>query len=344
MNSAEPNTILEVNQLKVTLNTDDGPAQVLDNISLQVRRGEILGVVGESGCGKSTLVKAILGVLPASATIEGGTILFDGCDLLGLDERQMTRTIRGRQIGFIPQDPFLAFNPAFTIGTQFLDLMGWRAAETPGTKGAARRAIHRDRLVDIMKTVQIPDPATALDRYPHEFSGGQRQRLLIAGALALQPRLLIADEPTSALDVTTQQEFLLLLRELADELDFSVLIVTHDFGVIANLCDAVSVMYLGQTIESGQVEPILLRPRHPYTEMLIDCHPDRGNALGGIPGSVPSPINPPAGCRFHTRCPSFTPVCALETPGPTQIEDNTLVSCVLYQKENPAPGGPDGNG
>src|SRR5206468_2995921 len=195
--------VLAVDGLEISIATDDGLARVLDHVDLRIPRGRIVGVVGESGCGKSTLVRAILGILPRAARVVRGRILLGREDLLRLSQRELTRRIRGKEISFVPQDPYLALNPVFTVGTQLLDIMRWHA----GNGDAGRRA-HRARLVELLRAVQIPDPEVALERYPHQFSGGQRQRLLIAGALACRPRLVIADEPTSALDVTTQLQIL----------------------------------------------------------------------------------------------------------------------------------------
>jgi peptide/nickel transport system ATP-binding protein len=328
--------ILNVDGLRVSIATDDGPAQVLDHVDLRIPRGRIVGVVGESGCGKSTLVRAVLGILPRMARIERGRIMLGGEDLLRLSQSEMTRRIRGKEISFIPQDPFLALNPVFTAGTQLLEIMRWHTPRAGGA-GDGRRRRHRARLVELLRAVQIPDPEAALERYPHQFSGGQRQRLLIAGALACQPRLIIADEPTSALDVTTQLQILRLLRELASRFEVSMLFVTHDFGVVAQLCDEVLVMYAGQSVEAGRTEEIIDRPRHPYTRMLIACHPDRSRDLTGIPGTVPSPLAPPPGCRFHPRCPSARSDCSTVRPAAVVDATGHTVSCVLHVGES-APG------
>ncbi len=289
---------LAIDGLKVSIRSDDGLAQVLDHIDLVIPRGRIVGVVGESGCGKSTLIRSILGILPEAATVDRGSIRFYGRDLLKLSQGEMSRDIRGKEIGFIPQDPYLAFNPVFKVGRQLLEIMRWHAGPESGGPGDRKR--HRETLIELLRIVQIPDPEAALERYPHQFSGGQRQRLLIAGALCCRPKLLIADEPTTALDVTTQLQILRLLKRLSEEFEISMLFVTHDFGVVAQLCDEVAVIYAGQTAEHGPVRDILQTPRHPYARMLIDCHPDRSADLVGIPGAVPSPVAPPPGCRFHT--------------------------------------------
>lgn len=334
--AGDPAPLLRVEALKVSIATDDGLAQVLDHVELRIPRGRIVGVVGESGCGKSTLVRAVLGILPRAARVDEGRILFDGEDLVRMPQAELTRLVRGKEISFIPQDPFLALNPVFTVGTQLLEIMRWHAPDDGATEGPSRRRAHRQRLVELLRAVQLPDPEQALARYPHQFSGGQRQRLLIAGALACRPRLVIADEPTSALDVTTQLQILRLLRELAATFGLSMLFVTHDFGVVAQLCDDVMVMYAGQSVEAGPTAAILEQPRHPYTQMLIACHPDRVRDLAGIPGIVPSPLRPPGGCRFHPRCPVARAECAGERPRAVVAAGAHAVSCVLYHG-HPAP-------
>ncbi len=314
---------LAVSGLRVAIRGDEGMARILDHIAFSIAPGRILGVVGESGCGKSTLIRTILGILPPAAEIAAGSILFEGEDLRAFSEAELNRTVRGSRIGFVPQDPYLALNPLFTIGAQLLEVMRWHA---PG-----ERRTHRARLVELLRRVQLPDPEAALARYPHQFSGGQRQRLLIAAALACSPRLVIADEPTTALDVTTQQQILRLLRELVDELGIAMLFVTHDLGVVAELCDEVSVIYAGQTVESGPTAVLLDRPLHPYTRALLACHPDRSEGFTGIPGAVPSPLRAPPGCRFAPRCAEARPSCTGRSPAPQWPEPGRSVDCILYE-------------
>ncbi|MCC7426666.1 MAG: ABC transporter ATP-binding protein [Alphaproteobacteria bacterium] len=335
MPAPAPAPMLSVDDLSVVIDTPEGPARVLDRASLAVGAGEIVGLVGESGCGKSTLVKAILGVLPPNARMPEGRMLFEGRDLLALDEAALAREVRGRRIGFIPQDPALALNPMFTVGTQLLEIWRWHAPENAPDRS---RAAGRARLIDLFRRVQIPDPEQALARYPHQFSGGQRQRVLIAAALLCGPRLIVADEPTTALDVTTQQQILSLLAELARDFALSVLFVTHDFGVVSQLCSHVTVMYAGQTVETGTKRAVLAAPRHPYSAALVACHPDRMADLAGIPGSVPSPLAPPSGCRFHPRCPEARPGCAAR---PTRLvalagDPPHALNCIMADAPGPA--------
>src|SRR5258707_5751906 len=292
--------LLSVRGLKVSIRTDEGIAQVLDDVGLELERGRILGVVGESGCGKSTLIRAIMGILPKGAKVEKGEIWFEGENLLVFSESELNRDVRSSRIGFIPQDPLLALNPVFKVGTQLLEVMRWHAPND-GSRGAERRKHHVGRLVGLLRRMQVPDPETALERYPHQFSGCQRQRLLIAAALACAPRLVIADEPTTALDVTTQHQILLLLRELVEEFAISLLFVTHDFGVVAELCDDLCVIYAGQTVEAGRGGPGLGAPSHPHTPALLARHPHRATSVIRIPGIGPAPLSRATGCLFAPR-------------------------------------------
>jgi|FEC22Drversion2_1045045.scaffolds.fasta_scaffold00520_16 peptide/nickel transport system ATP-binding protein len=321
--------LLDVRGLKVSIKTDEGLANVLDDVSVTLDKGRILGVVGESGCGKSTLIRAIMGILPRGASVDRGEIWFEGENLLAFSEDELNRTVRSSRIGFIPQDPLLALNPVFKVGTQLLEVMRWHAPDD-GTRGAERRRRHVARLVDLLRRMQVPDPDGALERYPHQFSGGQRQRLLIAAALACAPRLVIADEPTTALDVTTQHQILLLLRELVEEFGISLLFVTHDFGVVAELCDDLCVIYAGQTVEAGSVSAILEAPSHPYTRALLACHPDRATSFVGIPGLVPSPLSRPAGCLFAPRCRDVRPACREAPPPQGRSTSGAKVRCVQF--------------
>jgi oligopeptide/dipeptide ABC transporter ATP-binding protein len=325
--------ILSVRDLRISIPTDEGRAQILDHVSVELPKGRIVGVVGESGCGKSTLIRAILGILPPQTVIESGEILFKGRDLLRLPQHTLTTEIRGRAIGFIPQDPYLALNPVFRVGKQLMEILRWHGLpgeEPPKRFDAALRARYTAHLVELLKAVQVPDPELALERYPHQFSGGQRQRVLIAAALACRPDVVLADEPTTALDVTTQLQVLKLLKDLASTFDVSMLFITHDFGVVAQLCDEVCVLYAGQTIEAGGTRAVLDHGLHPYTRMLIGCHPDRAVDIAGIAGQVPSPLAPPPGCRFNPRCPHVMPACSAGRPPIEAITNGHKVACLLH--------------
>lgn len=315
--------LLRITDLRLSIPTDQGRARILDHIALSVAKGEIVGIVGESGCGKSTLVRAVLGILPRSLMIEGGEILFEGEDLLRFSEQELARDIRGKRIGFIPQDPYLALNPVFTVGQQLLEIMRWHAS--------GPRKEHRSRLLSLLRRVQLSDPEGALLRYPHQFSGGQRQRLLIAAALACAPALIVADEPTTALDVTTQGQILLLLGELVGEFDVSILLVTHDLGVVAQICDRICVMYAGQSVEIGPTASVLAQPSHPYTRALLACHPERSGSFVGIPGAVPSPLSAPPGCRFSPRCAEVRPSCATRPARLWPMGPDRAVDCIQFE-------------
>jgi peptide/nickel transport system ATP-binding protein len=316
--------LLSVEGLAVRMGGRGQVAEILDDITLSVPKGSVTGVVGESGCGKSTLLRAILGILPKGAQTPRGTILFDGEDIL----TDKAASVRGR-IGFVPQDPYLSLNPVFRAGDQILEIMRRHA---PGP-----RRTHRARLVELLRALQLPDPEAALRKYPHEFSGGQRQRLLIAAALSCEPALVVADEPTTALDVTTQREILGLLNQLTRERGLSMLFVTHDFGVLASLCDRVAVLYAGRVAETGPTREVLDHPEHPYTRMLLACHPDRALTLAGIPGSVPPATAQPSGCRFHPRCPLARESCAVAPPPMEVIGEGRAVACPYHAEALPEP-------
>jgi peptide/nickel transport system ATP-binding protein len=329
--------LLAVRRLSVDFITDRGPAQVLDGINLDVAPGEVVGLVGESGCGKTTLARAILGILPAGAArIRDGEVRFKGTDLLREDPRAVNDRVRGRAITFIPQDPFTSFSPVFPIGTQIMDLMKWksprasaeaRPAPLFGRYPRGRWRADRDAVLETLRAVQMPEPARTLRRLPHEFSGGQRQRLMIAMALLPRPELIIADEPTTALDVTIQAQILRLLRELVKERGVSVLFTTHDLGTAHEICDRVVVMYAGQEMEAAPTEVFFARPAHPYTRRLLDSVPSPDGELRDIPGEVPSLVGPPTGCRFHPRCDYATAECRADRPAFRGLADGHGVRC-----------------
>jgi len=319
--------LLEVRDLRISFATDRGIARVLDGVNLTMRRGAIMGLVGESGCGKTTLARTVLGILPSNARNDGGSIRFDGQDILAMDRTAFERDIKGRRIAFVPQDPYGSFNPLFRVGDQIMELMKWKspardaaertAASLLSRYPRARRQADRQAALAMLAEVQIPQPELAFRKLPEEFSGGQRQRLMIAMAMMTKPDLIIADEPTTALDVTIQAQILKLLKRLARDRGVSVLLTTHDMGTAYEICDDITVMYAGQEVETAPIGPFFAAPRHPYTARLLDSLPKPGAEIREIGGEIPSLLQAPTGCRFHPRCERATPQCAAARPGIT---------------------------
>jgi peptide/nickel transport system ATP-binding protein len=302
--------LLEVTDLRTYFHTDAGTAKAVDGVSFHVDAGEVLGIVGESGCGKSVTSLSVMQLIPRppGEILDGSSIRFRGDELVGAGERRM-RDIRGNDIAMIFQEPMTSLNPVFTVGDQI--------AEALRLHLAMDRKAARERAVEMLRLVGIPNAGERADDYPHQLSGGQRQRVMIAMALACEPDLLIADEPTTALDVTIQAQILDLLAELRARLGMAVILITHDLGVVAEVCDRVVVMYAGQVVEHGRVAEIFSNPRHPYTEGLLKAVPRLGvrqDKLAVIPGTVPSPVAWPVGCRFHARCPYGWDRCVREEP------------------------------
>ncbi|MGH7314842.1 MAG: ABC transporter ATP-binding protein [Candidatus Rokuibacteriota bacterium] len=314
--------VLGVKELTVEFSSEDGPLRAVDGVSLQIRRGEIVGLVGESGAGKSLTSEAILGLIRRPPGRVTGEVWFGGRDLLALDEPALAR-IRGKDIAMIFQNPGASLNPVFRVGDQMLEAMALHLPEP-------RRAL-RERVVETLGRVGISSPRARARDYPHQFSGGMAQRVMIGMGISCVPSLLIADEPTTALDVTIQAQVLALIRRLARELGVAVLLVSHDLGIISQMCHRVLVMYAGRVVEDASVATIFRAPAHPYTRGLIDCLPrlDGNGRLGAIAGMMPGLRALPEGCRFHPRCPIAEPRCAVETPALRPLGDGRIVACHL---------------
>ena len=324
MTGGDTRSLLSIRNLRTVIDTARGSFPAVDDVSFDLESGDVLGIVGESGSGKSLLALSILGLLPARGRIESGQVFLNGRDLRTLSERGM-RAVRGREVGMIFQEPLTSFDPLYTIGDQIAESVSRHA----GLAGKQARA----RAVELLATVGIPRPEQACDEYPFQFSGGMRQRAMIAMALAPDPQLLIADEPTTALDVTIQAQILELLRELQRERGIAVLFISHNLGVIAEIAGEVMVMYGGQVMERTEVERIFDSPAHPYTKALLKARPNLEaelSRLHAIPGQVPSLESRPAGCPFHPRCDSASEVCARTRPVPMSIGAGQQVSCWLH--------------
>ncbi len=329
---ATPNhdgNILQVRGLKTYFYTEEGVVKAVDGVDFNVRAGEVLGLVGESGCGKSVTSLSILRLVGPPGKVVSGEIFFDGKDLLKLPEKEMVE-MRGDRISMIFQQPQSSLNPVFTAGDQVAEVL--QIHKNLDKKQAW------DRAVELLKIVGIPDPAKKARAYPHEMSGGQAQRVMIAMALALNPQLLIADEPTTALDVTIQAQILDLMRDLRERMGTSVILITHDLGVIAEMADRVAVMYAGRIVEEAPTQELFARPLHPYTQGLIGSIPILGkitNRLDVIPGSVPNLINLPPGCRFASRCRSRVDyglkICTEVEPELVPVSPDHWVRCWLYE-------------
>jgi peptide/nickel transport system ATP-binding protein len=319
---AEPTPLVRIRNLVLDASTSRGDAHLLRNITLDIGRGRILGVVGESGSGKSTLASALLRLLPANINRLEGEVLFDGTDLLKLDAAAMN-DFRGTRIAMIFQDPMTALNPLFTVGTLLVDVLRRRE---PGIdrKAALRKA------EAMLTTVGIPDPALRLAAYPHQLSGGMRQRVMIAMALLVQPDLLLADEPTTALDATIEAQIVELFDKLRHEFSGSIVFISHHLGLVAELCDDLVVMYGGVIIESGPVGDVLAAPKHPYTRALLDCEIDDAGEgrLVSIQGEVPDPVAELRACVFAPRCIHVAEICRVGQPALTQVASTRMSACL----------------
>ncbi|GGL59090.1 ABC transporter ATP-binding protein [Halocalculus aciditolerans] len=323
MSDREP--LLSVDGLKTYFHTDEGTAYAVDGVSFDVERGETVAIVGESGSGKTVTSESITKILdmPPGEIVEG-SITFDGTELTTKTDKELQK-IRGNRISHIFQNPQNGLNPVYKVGRQIGETL--RIHRDDLSKGEVRK-----RVVDLLDRTGIPEASARVDDYPHEFSGGMKQRVLIAMALACDPDLLIADEPTTALDVTIQAQILRLLEDIQDEFDMSVIFVTHDLGVVSEIADRVVVMYSGKVMEAGTVEDVFRNPAHPYTKALIECLPGRGGSMNRIPGSLPAVTDPPEGCRFSPRCAYATEDCRTGgQPAMHAVHSETHeASCVYY--------------
>ncbi len=316
-----PDALLIVDDLVVHFHSREGVVKALDGVSFYIKPREIVGLVGETGSGKTVTALSIMRLLAPNARIIRGRIIFEGQDLLKLDRESM-RKIRGRKISMIFQEPRAALNPVLPIGFQLREAL---EAHRNVTRKEAEQEI-----ISMLRKVRLPDPYRLLRRYPHELSGGMAQRVMIAMALLMKPKLLIADEPTSALDVTVQAQILELIRELVRDIGASVLFITHDLGVAAEICDKVAVMYAGSVVEYGSIYDIYEEPLHPYTSGLLASIPRPGRELVTIKGEIPNLVNPPKGCRFHPRCPYARDICRREKPKVTMMGEDRFVACHMY--------------
>ncbi|MCG8453014.1 MAG: ABC transporter ATP-binding protein [Spirochaetales bacterium] len=327
--------LLKVEGLRTSFATQDGRIEAVKGVDFSLNQGETLGIVGESGSGKSVTSLSILRLLPSAGQISGGRVLFGGQDLASFDEKAM-RQVRGAQISMIFQDPMSSLNPLIPVGKQVEEMLQihWKT----------EKAAMKKRVLHLFERVRIPDPAARYRCYPHEFSGGMRQRVMIAMALACEPSLLIADEPTTALDVTVQDQILVLLRELRQETGMAVMMISHDLGVIAEVCDRVLVMYGGMVMESAPIDALFENPMHPYTLGLMESIPaldqDRSKELQPIPGSPPDMSNPPKGCPFHPRCLHARSICAQQIPSSFAFEEGRTSRCWLLHPDAPSTSNP----
>ncbi len=313
--------LLSVENLTTAFDVKPRPVVAVNDVSFEIRKGETLGLVGESGSGKSVTAFSIIGLLQPPGRVAGGRVIFQGRDLAKLPEPEM-RTVRGAGIGFVFQEPMAALNPVMRVGAHI--------AEALIVHGMASKTAARARAIELLRAVKITDPEKCVDDYPHQLSGGMRQRVMMAVALACKPPLLIADEPTTALDVTVQAQVLELLRDMKQQFDLSLLLITHDLGVIAETADRVAVMYAGRIVEQGTVREIFYQPKHPYTRGLLASIPggDAGSRLRAIDGTVPNLASLPPGCSFAPRCGDRMPVCDIAFPPVTGADHS--VRCYLH--------------
>jgi oligopeptide/dipeptide ABC transporter ATP-binding protein len=325
-NGAAGEPLLDVRGLTARFPTERGMLTAVDNVSFAVDHGEVFGLVGESGSGKTVTIRSLIGLVAKPGEVDAGSVRYRGQDLLKLDERRL-RQVRGREIAMIFQDPATALNPVLRVETQIVEML--RA------HGAATRRTAREQAVALLRAVGIPAPEQRLRDYPHQFSGGMAQRVVIAIAIAANPRLLLADEPTTALDVTIQDQILTLLVRLQRERGMGMILVTHNLGVVAETCDRVGVMYAGQLVEVAPTREILREPKHPYTLGLLSCVPrveQRSTELLPIPGAIPDLVHPPSGCRFHPRCAFATEECRSGPIPLISLGDGRWSACLHHRR------------
>lgn len=316
-------SLLEVRDLSISFSTSSGPLNVVNKLNFSINEAEVFGLVGESGCGKSLTALAIMGLLPENSFAEG-ELHFKSRDLLTADKESMRR-LRGKEISMIFQEPMTSLNPVLTIGYQIAEVLTTH-------RGLSRKSA-TEKVVELLKAVKIPSPEIRLKEYPHQMSGGMRQRIMIAMAIACNPSLLIADEPTTALDVTIEAQILELMRNLREERKMAVLLITHDIGVIAENAERAAVMYAGRTMEISRVSQVLETPKHPYTIGLLESLPKRkGIPLKPIPGSVPRPEELPPGCKFSDRCRYMIPDCRKEEPALREIIQGHFARCIRAEE------------
>ncbi len=319
--------LLSVNDLQTHFHTENGVIPSVNGVSFDIKEGETIAVVGESGCGKSVTSLSIMGLVGSPGKVEGGEILFEGKDLTKLTKQEM-RKLRGNELAMIFQEPLTSLNPLFTVGNQISESI--KLHQKLGKRDAKQKSI------EMLKKVGIPRAEKVYSSYPHSLSGGMRQRVMIAMALSCNPKLLIADEPTTALDVTIQAQILELMKKLTSEYNTSIMVITHDLGVVAEMVDTVIVMYAGQVVEHTDVFTLFKDPKHPYTKGLLESTPkihELKDELQSIEGTVPSPANMPYGCRFHPRCPFAMDKCINEEPTLEQVVSGHKVRCWLYEEE-----------
>lgn len=319
--------LLDVRNLVITTINEKEEINIINNVSFTLEKGRTLGVVGESGCGKSITSLSVMGLLPSALNFKSGSIKLSGKELTTLSKKER-RKLRGKEMAIVFQEPMTSLNPVYTIGYQIIELI--RNHEKISKKEAYARALQ------MLELVGIPRPNEVINEYPHQLSGGMRQRVMIAIALSCNPKLLIADEPTTALDVTIQAQILDLMKLLQDQMQMSIILVTHDLGVVAEMCDEVIIMYAGEVVERTTVDELFENPKHPYTKGLLASIPDldkETEMLSSIPGTVPSPKNMPIGCRFADRCPFAVEKCFIESPSEFSVNGHSSTKCWLYENK-----------